>query len=87
MKSRYFARKADAHKKRDAATNMPACIMSCARPMLRRMVDFPPWFAPVIMTSRLLSPAPIERYRGDVFLQGCASHRTGREWEQAMRLA
>lgn len=32
-------------------------------------------------------PAPIERYRGDVSLQGCASHRTGREWEQAMRLA
>jgi hypothetical protein len=32
-------------------------------------------------------PTPIERYRGDFSLQGCASHRTGREWAQAMRLA
>ena len=32
-------------------------------------------------------PAPIERYRRDVSLQGCASHHTGRDWAQAMRLA
>ena len=38
-----------------AATNIPACIISCARPTLRRKVDLPPWFAPVIMISCLPS--------------------------------
>jgi hypothetical protein len=34
-----------------AAANIPDCIISWARPVLRRNVDFPPWFAPVIITS------------------------------------
>ena len=29
-----------------AATNMPDCVMSWARPMLRRKVCLPPWLAP-----------------------------------------
>ena len=41
--------------KDSAATNMPHCIISWARPTLRRKVDLPPWFAPVIMISRLPS--------------------------------
>ena len=32
-------------------TNSPHCIMSWARPTLRRNVDFPPELAPVMMTS------------------------------------
>ena len=34
-----------------AATNIPHCIISWATPTLRRKVDFPPWLAPVIITS------------------------------------
>ena len=37
------------------ATNMPLCIISWARPTLRRNVDLPPWLAPVIITSDLPS--------------------------------
>ena len=40
-------------EKSSAATGSPACIMTCAMPTLRRNVDFPPWLAPVIMTSCL----------------------------------
>lgn len=36
-----------------AGANMPACIISWARPTLRRSVDLPPWLAPVIITRCL----------------------------------
>ena len=32
-------------------TNIPHCIISWARPTLRRNVDLPPELAPVMMTS------------------------------------
>ena len=38
-----------------AATNMPHCIISWARPALRRNVDLPPELAPVMITSDLPS--------------------------------
>ena len=41
--------------KDSAATNRPHCIISWAKPTLRRNVDLPPWLAPVIMMSRLPS--------------------------------
>ena len=44
--------------KASAVTNIPACIMSCAVPTLRRKVDFPPPLAPV-MTVRALWSASV----------------------------
>ena len=42
-------RRANARRRRTC----PHCIISCARPTLRRNVDFPPWLAPVMITSAL----------------------------------
>ena len=47
--------RADAGPQDWAVTNMPHCVMSWARPTLRRNVDFPPEFAPVMITRDLPS--------------------------------
>ena len=41
--------------KAPAGANMPACIISWARPVLRKKVDLPPRLAPVTTTSVLAS--------------------------------
>ncbi|MCK7495979.1 MAG: hypothetical protein MZW92_37265 [Comamonadaceae bacterium] len=45
--------------KDSAATNIPHCIISWARPMLRRKLDLPPWFAPVTITRLLPSASTV----------------------------